>query len=274
MKTIIAASDFSPASRNAINYAAEMALSFKARLVVLHVYSIPVMAEAPLIAFTLDELEKNCLRKLKRIASSLQKKYGSRLNIDCKCVCGFAVDEIKASAKTIKADLIVMGMQGAGYLQEKFNGSVTTALMAGSACPVMSIDRSMRFNKLKKIVLASDLKEIKHKDFSELVKELSLKFKATVHILNVFKPGNAMPSLGEAKEVMKLDLLLKDVKHNFNYVENESVVEGINQFVKKSKAGLVIMIGRKHSLFNRLFNEPQTKHMAFHANTPLLVFRD
>ena len=274
MKNILAATDFSPASRHAIKYAAEMAISFKCQLIIINVYAIPIMTEASVITFSLDELERNCLKKMKRLTDGLVKKYGKKLQLNSQCSCGFAVEEIKLAAKKLNADLIVMGMQGAGYLAEKMNGSVTTSLMADCDCPVLSIGKTMKFSKFKKIVLAADLKEIEHKSFSKLVKELAESYKSKLLVLNVFKPNNVIPTISEANEVMKLDILLKDVKHSFNYVENENVVDGINAFVKKNKADLVIMIGRKHSLFHRLFNEPQTKRMAFHGNTPLLVFHD
>ena len=59
MKNILAATDFSPASRHAIKYAAEMAISFKCQLIIINVYAIPIMTEASVITFSLDELERN-----------------------------------------------------------------------------------------------------------------------------------------------------------------------------------------------------------------------
>lgn len=274
MKTILAATDFSSTSKNAVNYAAEMALSYKAKLLLVHVFSVPISVEAALPAFSLDDVEKDCKRKLNRMQTALHAKYGKHLSVTTICKCGFAADELKLVASEHQADVMIMGMQGAGYLAEKINGSITTLLMADAACPVMSIDKKMTFVKPKKIVLATDLKEIKHKGFAKMLNETCTYFKSELLVLNVFKPGASKPTISEAVEGMKLDALLKGIKHKFVYVENKDVTEGINSFVKEQKANLVIMIGRKHSLFQKIFNEPQTKRMAFHANTPLLVFHD
>ena len=43
MKTILVATDFSPAALNAANYAADMALAINADILLLHVYQIPVV---------------------------------------------------------------------------------------------------------------------------------------------------------------------------------------------------------------------------------------
>lgn len=274
MKTILAASDFSSTSRNAINYAAQMAVLLKSRLVILHVYSIPIMVEGALPAFSLDDLEKDCMKKLKRISATLTKNFGKKLNVQCVCRCGLAVDELRSFSKEIKADLLVMGMQGAGFLAEKINGSVTTALMSHAECPVLSIDKKVKFTKPKKIVLATDLKEIKHTIFANTLNKLSEVFKSRLLILNVFKPNNPLPTASEAIENIKLDRAMKAIKHAFYYEANNDIVAGINDFVKKEKAQMVVMIARKHSIFQKLFSEPHTKRMAFHTHTPLLTFHD
>ena len=50
MKKIIIATDFSPASENAIAYGTEMALAIKADLILLHVYQPPVVVfDVPII---------------------------------------------------------------------------------------------------------------------------------------------------------------------------------------------------------------------------------
>jgi len=274
MKTLLTATDFSAASRNAVNYAAAMAVAVKAQLIILHVYSVPVVTEVPLPASSLEDIEKRARKRLKRMADTLQKKYGKKLQLTYLCRCGFALDEIKTAVKEKGANLLITGMQGAGYVAERLMGSITTALMTESNCPVLCVDKRMPFERPKKIVFATDLKGTVHKEYAGFLQELVELFKAKLLLLNVFKPGNAMPTVGEATEGMKLDTLLRGVKHSFHYAENADVVAGINTFVKDQKADLVVMIGRRHSLLERLFKEPQTKRMAFHASRPLLVFHD
>ena len=43
MKYILVATDFSPAAENALNYAADMALAVHGKLVIFHVYQLPVV---------------------------------------------------------------------------------------------------------------------------------------------------------------------------------------------------------------------------------------
>lgn len=272
MKTILATTDFSPASRNAVNYAAELALGFKAQLVLFHAYAVPIVNEATIPLVSLESIEKKSLARLHRMEVGLRKLHGRRLQTECVCRCGFAVDEINEYTQRHDVSLVVMGMQGAGYFAEKLGGSITTALIASSPCPVLSIDRQVSYTKPKKIVFASDLKEIKNKAFVAVIKQWAQQFKAEIQILNVFKPDSVVPSVSEALEGMKLEHFFEDVKHSFQYAEDEDVVNGINNYVSGQKSAIVAMVARKHNFIEKLFSEPHTKKMAFHSKAPLLTF--
>ena len=52
----------------------------------------------------------------------------------------YIIEEINLFSERNKTDLIVMGMQGAGYLAEKVIGSITTSLMPKAKCPILVID--------------------------------------------------------------------------------------------------------------------------------------
>ena len=72
MKTIIAPTDFSPNSENAVLYAADMALQFDAKLCLLHVYSIPIpVSEVPVPAIDARQMEKDALEQLEKIKAKL-----------------------------------------------------------------------------------------------------------------------------------------------------------------------------------------------------------
>ena len=57
MKTILVATDFSPAALNAANYAGDMALAIHANILLLHVYSIPVNYSEVAIPLSLEVVQ-------------------------------------------------------------------------------------------------------------------------------------------------------------------------------------------------------------------------
>lgn len=272
MKTILLPTDFSKAANNAIDYAVEMAKLTKSKLVLFHVYHIPVItSDVPVIVPSMEEIKENSLNSLNHIKERIHKAHGADLNIECQCACGLTVDEIINFSKENAIDLIIAGMQGSGYLIEKIVGSVTTSLMKNAGCPVLSIDSHVKFKVIKKIVLACDYKETSYKDVLNTLKELAKTFGAHVHVLNVVREKELSPTVTEAVEGIKLNHSLEGIAHSFDYSHNEDVVEGINDFVSKNKIDIVVMIPRERSLFEKIFKRSYTKSAAFHTEVPILT---
>jgi nucleotide-binding universal stress UspA family protein len=275
MNTILVATDFSGAASDAVDYAAEMAHVMKAKLILFHTCHVPIIGtEVPVEIETMDDMQKKGMERLSEIAGPLQDHYGNQLQIDLVCKCGFAVDEISRYAGSKKVDLVVMGMHGAGYLSEKLFGSITTALLGESNCPVLVISAGVKFRMIKKIVLACDL-ENDSRHLPESLKELAQFFHAHIYVLDVVQSSLLVPSEpGEVTDLSTFISQLKDIPHSFHFWKGENAVEGINDFVTRKNMDLVVMMPRRRPFLERVFHPSNTQHMAFHSRVPLLVLRD
>lgn len=270
MKTILVPTDFSEISHNAIDYAAEMAKQFNATLVLFHAYHVPIVnAEMPMNLPSEVEMERKIIDSLRKIEKNLHSKHGKGISVKIICKQGLAADVISEYVIDNNVDLITMGTQGGGFITEKVFGSVTSALIKKSKCPVLTIGKDTKFNGIKNIVLACDYKETKAAVLRPL-KELTHLFNSHVYLLHVNQNLEAVPSSKEELERIKLDHLLEGINHSFNYCENEDVIDGLNQFAKEKNADMVAMISREHSLIWNLFHEANTKKMAFHISIPFL----
>jgi nucleotide-binding universal stress UspA family protein len=273
MKSILVPIDFSSTSENALNYAAELAKRSKAKIVLLHVMHVPVItAEAPVVMPDMNDIAKDCIKQLRKLKRKVQTRYSTNLSVDCICQLGFAVDEIIDHASLMKADLIVMGMQGASFVSEKLIGSVTTSVIQRSKVPVLAIDQKVKFRSIRKVVLACDFESIGGGSVLKSLKQLVKMFKSHVYVLNVFREPEPVAATNElVSDLMRFDGSLVDLDHTFHEIQSDDVVDGINQFVEDSKIDLVVMVPRKHSFLNKLFKEPNTVKMAFHSKVPLLA---
>ncbi len=275
MKTILVPTDFSLVSRNSIDYASEIAKLSHAKIILFHAYQIPLVnAEVPVPMLSLDEMEKLAIKELEKIKTNISAKYGKEIDIECKCQCGFAVDEINLFAKENKVDLIVMGMHGSGYLFEKLIGSTTTALMNKSTCPVLAIHQNVKFKSIKKIALASDYKELHSQSVLNPLKQWLNLFKAHLFVFNVVPELGMVHTIDTVSEKIKLKDTFHNVEHSFHKTENTELIEGINDFIAQQKIDMLVMIPRQHSWFGSLFHASSTKKMAFHAHIPLLVLHE
>lgn len=271
MKKILVPIDFSKISLNALNYALELARRSGSRIRLFHVSFAPgvISTNTTIELPSADQLRQEGQEELEKLKRKILKRFEG-IKIDCECVTGFAIDEIRSWAEKNKPDLIVMGTQGAGFLSERFLGSTATSVIARSSVPVLAIDKKMRFRDVKRIVFAGDFVETRPQVLKPL-KDFAKLFNAKIYILNIVQELIVAPTVEETIAAYKLDRSLKNVHHTFFYLHRENVVQGINEFISDYKMDMVVMIPRRHSFFSRLLAEPHTKQMAFHAKVPLLA---
>lgn len=273
MKIILVPTDFSRVGENAINYAAEIGVLTHAKLILFHAFHTPIVpSEIPTIMPDLTNWEKDCNEELKKIERKLYLRYGKKLSVECVCKMGFAVGEINRYASAHKVDLIIIGMQGAGYLAEKLIGSTMTSLIHQSGCPLLVIDKGITFHNIKKIALACDYEGIENKKIFAPLREIVNIFKSHVYVLNIVRELNLVSASTQAVSgFIKLEHSLAGVDHSFHYLNNKKISEGINEFVTEGKMDMVVMIPHKHSALKNIFREGNTKRMAFHSKVPLLT---
>jgi nucleotide-binding universal stress UspA family protein len=272
MKTILVPTDFSKASINAIDYAMEIAKLLKAKLILYHVYHIPVMVTEITSMETEEDIEKLSILNLKKIKEKLLLKHGKEISISFKTNNGNVEDRINLFTKNNKIDLIVMGIKGGGFLKEKIIGSITTSVLRKAICPVIAVDQKVKFKTIKKIVFACDYANENNAKILKPLKEIANLFDVHIYVLKIAGQFEICPSPEELELKFKdMKKSLKDFEHTYHCAYNVNVVDGINEFVETKKIDMVVMIPQRYTLIDYIFHTPETKKMAFHSKVPLLA---
>lgn len=279
IKKILAPTDFSPASNNALAFAVSLASELNAKLYVLHSYRIPTVTDTaypiggvyPEGMVDKDDIKKEVANELNTIEQDFLKD-GS-LTYETLMKSGFVEDNIQEVVKENEIDLIVMGTRGANVLQELF-GSTTTHIINNTNVPVLVIPKSAQFTKIENIVLASDYKKnYKTQTFDALLNMVQL-FNATVDVLHV-RPDNKKMSGEELEAGEGLNRILKKTRHAFHFqTEGEDVNDALENFLTQHENSMLAMLPHKHSLIDRMINGSKTQHMIFHTDKPLLLMRE
>jgi len=69
----------------------------------------------------------------------------------------------------------------------------------------------------------------------------------------------------------QLDEFLNQVNHEFIFKENDSIEEGIHEFMENKNSELLTMILHNHSFLQNLFHSSVTRKIALEAKVPLLT---
>jgi nucleotide-binding universal stress UspA family protein len=266
--------DFSDLSNNALEYALQLVKKTHAEIHLLHVYDLQIFIYNPVQVSPFEnDLEKEVLEQLEKQKKTILLKHPT-LKVIYHATLGVPVDEINTYSQKEKMDLIVMGTQGAGYIQERVLGSTTSLLIRSAKTPVMVIDKAVRFKKPKQIVLAADFQKTDTKNVLKPLKDLAGLYESHICVLNIYPHVQLIPSLEEIPEGFRLDYYLKGIEHTFYSLESNQIVPSINQFIMDYEIDLIAMIARKHSFFSRIFRESITHEMSFHSRVPLLVLHN
>lgn len=274
MKNILAAIDFSASSKNAAEYAANLAEHFGAKLTLFHAYHMPTMVyEMGYVPPAIDvkgEREQEIMKWIRQLTGT-----HNGLDIDYQLEIGLASDVIEEAAKEHGCDLIIVGLSGQdSFIKEHIFGSVATSVASSSKIPVLIIPEQCHFEKIKKISYACDLeKHLETDDILSKVKYFCSLFDAELEILNVIRPNEEI-SVEKAETDLFIEQKLNNTKHNTFFIYDDEVDKGVVDFLGHHHSDILITCPKTHGFFHNLFTESKTKKLAFHSPVPILTIHD
>lgn len=141
IRQILAPTDFSEYSKEAVAYAFELAQKFGAKLLLLHVIEMPAY---PVEGFVPPSIGSTLIEDLERqawadLAQVLPEAQNDKVALTRQVVVGIPYRKIVEVAAAEKADLIVMATHGRTGLGHLLIGSVAERVVRTAPCPVLTI---------------------------------------------------------------------------------------------------------------------------------------
>jgi nucleotide-binding universal stress UspA family protein len=266
MKNILVPFDFSHNSRNALEYAAQLAKRCDGFLTVFHAYDRSEVLEGVKVATTVSAMNDTKDKLMKRFGLDAEK-------VKPVVAQGEFIEEVLEYIKAENVDMIAMGTRGSSGLRELLVGSYTVSLMQQvKGIPMLVIPEKAEFKQLRHILLCSDFREIADDNALDLVKDIAMLFEADVRLAHVEK-GNGNPTYGEVLEKRReMYVFEPDVDCTYKRIIASDLLSGIKYYMdKKGDNDLVAMVYREHSFIETVFGLNHTHEMAYHTEVPLLV---
>ena len=144
-KKILFATDFSPASAEALHYATSLARDSGAVLLILHVEEAPTAFAAGEMMLPPVDYPNPEIRKMLEavVPDDAAVKYEHHL------LEGSPAEEIVSLANEKKVDLIVLGTHGRTGLRRVFIGSTAERLVRHATCPVLVVPNRAAGKKMQ-----------------------------------------------------------------------------------------------------------------------------
>lgn len=272
MKKILVPTDFSPIANKALDVAVNIARYNGATIELLNVTVYPVQDINTYYSLygasgvSIDDAWKSVLTEAKTELDELITKYE---DIRINALVDESSDRFIDSVLNHKADLIVMGSNGADGFKEFFVGSNSEEIVRMASCPVLVVKGDKEIFEPKKVVFTVDFT---HEQF--LRKAMyHLPFKdAELHFLYV-DTALKVVNYAEIKEKMQeMTTKLKLSNCKFVIREATTVDAGILDYVEEIDADLVVMYTHGRTGISHFFKGSIAEDVVNHASVPVFTF--
>lgn len=275
-KNILVPTDFSNCATNALHYAADLALTLKAKIHLYHTYHLPILIRsyaAGLIDLN-QELKEESEARLKKALDAFKVKYPT-VDVQGETEYGLLMDQVPSAIKRYESDLIVMGTKGASGLDEYLVGSNAAYLIEATKLPVLVIPEQATFTSPKKIAFTTDFQFGDVESLKKLA-ELMGAFKPEITVVHL----STHPITRLTKDAELMDWFKEMVEEHVAYpnisfqnkIRNTDNLTDIDKFITDNQMDMVAMSTRQKSFLKKLFTGSLTRKMAYHTHLPLLAF--
>ncbi len=243
MKKILVPCDFSDSAIQAFEFAVKIVHKSKGEIILFHALDVPGLHDTMQISESyfgenyLKDLKVKAEKSLEEMKSKWVKEA---VRVRSLVEHGPTTTTILHIAEEYKADLIVMGTQGASGFKEFLIGSNTEKIVRLSPLPVLAVRKSHKLSVIKNIVFPTTLDPDQNRLLTHL-KELQNFFSAKLHFLQVNTPHNMKRTADE--KVMMEDYVRKFGFENYtlNTRNHFYEQEAIMNFTTEIKADMIAM---------------------------------
>lgn len=275
LKKILVPIDFSPCSINALKIASHIANVQGAELEIIHSMSIPIELQIDVLAGPLineaSYLEQE--KKIEKALKTLEKEVPELNEIPYKTIKSttMTADLIGSSVDKDHIDLIIMGTKGSHNIVDKLLGSVSSEVIKNSIVPVLVIPEKFKKFDLDRIGLAADLRLLGDKRNLNILRLFGKMTKAEVKTFHVSDVDdlNYPKSDNESKKQKIVDALA-DFDHNYIWIDESQIIDGILEFVKSHELDMLVMFPRHHNFWDKIWHSSVTQKVVMEIDVPLL----
>jgi nucleotide-binding universal stress UspA family protein len=270
MKKILCPIDFSEASKNGMEYAANLAKALDESLTLLYVRT-SIWPEANQLEKEVMDSNEELGAKLLLFVNEVQNEFGIPCHYHVKQTTDTLEEAIAGYAADF--DLIVMGTNGAdNYYQYAF-GSNSFNVIEKSKIPVLIIPENFSFRPISLLVYAYD-PDTNPIFLIEQLKKLAAPLGAKVKVLHIAKEEPS-DEANRKMEVLKEAIKAREPKNmswSFDFQYSSEVAWALDQFMQEHNADVLALSFHHRSLMENLFRENTIKKISMIADYPVFVF--
>lgn len=269
MRKIIAPVNFTENSRNAVYYAADLALDVDADLYLLYVLQMPVAtAEFPAGNFVYEEMQTAGVQQLNELWDELIYRTGGKINIYTHIESGSVERVLEHYCTAKKPWMVIMGRSG-GRLAGLVGGNNLVTAVRHLPYPIVVVPPNATYRHLFRVLIACDQDDAAsglpvNKEFLQSIQE---RFHPSFDVLNVCT-SDQKTEIGKVFDSEIWQNCVKNFHPDLHFLNARHVEEGIAEYLDQHPADMLMVFPKKHDLFE--FHKSHTKKLVQHNTLPVM----
>jgi nucleotide-binding universal stress UspA family protein len=215
------------------------------------------------------DFRKGAESAIGKLKDELIYRTGNKITIDTEIREGTFFHELDLLCEKINPYTVIMGSQGTTATERLVFGGHTVHAARYLKWPLITVPVDAVFSNIKKIGLACDFVKVTDSTPIQEIKNLVTDFKAELHVLNTGKKEAFDPAI--VFESGMLQEMILDLNPRYHFITDENTDEGIMEFTEKNKIDLLIVLPRRHSIFEKLMNKSHTRQLVLHCPVPVMA---
>lgn len=271
MKTIVAATDFSPNANRATHFAMQLARAQHAQLILVNAFHFWPANPAETggnFALSPRAMHDDSQKSLNHLAHELHETYGTDVLIQCITKEGYAMPAIREVTQDKKADLLIMSTVGTAPQSAQLMGSVATEMVAQANVPLLLIPPSAKYADIRNVVLGIDLDTPPDAVVLDTAIGFARQLGCIINVLCINDKPNDPVVRHRAEHIRHL---LVQIPHTLTILPGKDVYESLLTFAHANKADLIMMLPQPHNWLRQLFVDGETERTARLTDIPLLA---
>lgn len=267
-KTILVGIDYTKSSENALLYAILLAKKSGASLLLFHVFDMPLIHtnSGPYFVSYSNLENEGDVAKLEKYKTDILSKF-PKLKIGVLGSFNSMKQEIKNLYKHHDIDYAVLGLETKTKISKFIYGTTGVDIAGKVECPVIIVPEKYTKHQLSKIAVAIDNKKVLKSKLMAEIDDLSSRFKVKKQFIHI-KTEDEFLMIDEKASKKNSEKL------NPVTIEALDLKSGITKYTNKNQPDAIVLISRSHSAWYNLFNESNTKQIAFSSKIPVISIHE
>jgi nucleotide-binding universal stress UspA family protein len=269
MKRILIPTDFSPCAKNALQVGAMIAEATGAEILLLHILYSPIgLEKLPKKMAQYPEIKAAVNKTIKAFKKEESHPALKQVKVTTKIDVGTPAVTILSTAKSWKADLMVIGSHGLDDSEHPFVGSNAQKVLRGAGCPVLSVQKNHRIKDFKEVIFASNFDQDSGKSFEKIL-EFAKAFNATIELLHINTPISFKNTRTINAQMDAFAKKFPKTKFKRQHYTDFDVHTGIANYLKDNPSGLVAL-GTQPRFRQPSYTLGFTESVVYHSPVPVL----